>query len=43
VIANQMAHKIPFELVEQVFLTARIILEGQGINAILGMNWMKIH
>jgi hypothetical protein len=26
-----------------VFSTALIILEGQGIDAILGMNWMKMH
>jgi hypothetical protein len=38
-----MARKIPIELAEQVFLTALIILEGQGIDDILGMNWMKMH
>jgi predicted aspartyl protease len=43
VIANQMARKIPLELVGRVFSTALIILEGQGINVILGMNWMKMH
>jgi hypothetical protein len=26
-----------------VFPTALVILDGQGINAILGMNWMKMH
>jgi hypothetical protein len=26
-----------------VFLTSLIILEGQGIDVILGMNWMKMH
>jgi hypothetical protein len=26
-----------------VFSTALIILEGQGIDVILGMNWMKMH
>jgi hypothetical protein len=26
-----------------VFLTTLIILEGQGIDVILGMNWMKMH
>jgi hypothetical protein len=29
--------------VGQVFLTTLIILEGQGIDVILGMNWMKMH
>jgi hypothetical protein len=38
-----MACKIPFELVGRVFSTTLIILEGQGINVILGMNWMKMH
>jgi predicted aspartyl protease len=43
VVANQMAHKIPFELAGRVFSIAFIILEGQGIDTILGMNWMKMH
>jgi hypothetical protein len=41
--ANQMTHKIPLELAGRVFSTALIILEGQGIDAILGMSWMKMH
>jgi hypothetical protein len=36
--ANQIAQKIPLELAGRVFLTTLIILEGQGIDAILGMN-----
>jgi hypothetical protein len=43
VVANQMARKIPLELVGRVFSTTLIILEGQGIDVILGMNWMKMH
>jgi hypothetical protein len=43
VVANQMAHKIPLGLVGRVFSTALIILEGQGIDVILDMNWMKMH
>jgi hypothetical protein len=43
VVANQMAHTIPLELVGRVFSISLIILEGQGINVILGMNWMKMH
>jgi hypothetical protein len=43
VVANQMAWKIPLELVGRVFSTTLIILEGQGIDVILGMNWMKMH
>jgi hypothetical protein len=43
VVANQMVRKIPLELVGRVVLTALIILEGQGIDIILGMNWIKMH
>jgi hypothetical protein len=43
VVANQMARKIPLEFVRRVFSTALIILEGQVIDVILGMNWMKMH
>jgi hypothetical protein len=43
VVANQMACKIPLELAGQLFHTTLIILEDQGINVILGMNWMKMH
>jgi hypothetical protein len=38
VATNQMVHKIPLELVGRVFLTTPIILKGQGIDVILGMN-----
>jgi hypothetical protein len=38
-----MARKIPLELVRRVFSSTLIILEGQGIDVILGMNWMKMH
>jgi hypothetical protein len=43
VVANQIAHIIPLKLVGRVFLTSLIILEGQGIDVILGLNWMKMH
>jgi hypothetical protein len=43
VVANQMARKIPLELAGRVFSTTLIILEGLGIDVILGMNWMKMH
>jgi hypothetical protein len=42
VVVDWMVHKIPLELVGQVFPTSLIILEGQGIDVILGMNWMKM-
>jgi hypothetical protein len=38
-----MARKIPLELAGRVISTTLIILEGQGIDVILGMNWMKMH
>jgi hypothetical protein len=38
-----MVHKISLELVGRVFPTTLVIFEGQGINVILGMNWMKMH
>jgi hypothetical protein len=43
VVADRMVRKIPLELFGQEFSTCLIILEGQGINIILGMNWMKMH
>jgi hypothetical protein len=43
VVANQMVHKIPLKLVGRAFPTTLVILEGQGIDVILGMNWMKMH
>jgi hypothetical protein len=43
VVADRMVCKIRLELVGQVFPTNLIILEGQGIDVILGMNWMKMH
>jgi hypothetical protein len=43
VVADRMVRKIPLELVGRVFPTTLIILEGQRIDVILGMNWMKMH
>jgi hypothetical protein len=43
VVADQMVHKVPLELIGRVFLTNLIILEGQGIDVILGMNRMTMH
>jgi hypothetical protein len=43
VVANQMTRKIPLELAGQVFYTALIFMKDQGIDVILGMNWMKMH
>jgi predicted aspartyl protease len=43
VVANQMVRIIPLELARRVFPTTLVILEGQGIDVILGMDWMKMH
>jgi hypothetical protein len=43
VVASRMVRKIPLELAGQIFLTNLLILEGQGIDIILGMRWMKMH
>jgi hypothetical protein len=43
VVVDRMVHKIPLELVGRVFPTSLIILEGQGTDVIMGMNWMKMH
>jgi hypothetical protein len=43
VVVDRMVRKILLELVGRVFPTSLIILEGQRIDIILGMNWMKMH
>jgi hypothetical protein len=43
VVANQIAREVPLELARQVFPTHLIVLDGYGIDAILGMSWMKLY
>jgi hypothetical protein len=43
VVAKQIAREVSLELAKQVFYTHLIVLDGQGIDIILGMSWMKIH
>jgi hypothetical protein len=43
VVVDRMVHKIPLDLIGRVFPTSLIILEGQGIDVIIGMNRMKMH
>jgi hypothetical protein len=43
VVAKRIARELPLELARQVFPTHRIGLEGQVIDVILGMRWMKLH
>jgi hypothetical protein len=42
-VANQIAREVPLKLAGQVFPTHLIIFDGQGIDVILGMSWMKLH
>jgi hypothetical protein len=41
--ADCIAQKVSLKLSGRVFNTNLIILSGQGIDDILGMNWMKMH
>jgi hypothetical protein len=41
--ADRIVRKAPLELAGRVFSTNLIILKGQGLDAILEMNWMKLH
>jgi hypothetical protein len=41
--ANRIDQKVPLELSGRIFSTNLIILDGQGIDLILGMSWMKLH
>jgi hypothetical protein len=40
--ADRIVRKAPLELTGRVFSTDLIILEGQGLDVILGMSWMKL-
>jgi hypothetical protein len=41
--ADRIAQKVPLESSGGIFSTNLIILNGQGIDVILGMSWMKLH
>jgi hypothetical protein len=41
--ADQLVCRAPLELVGRVFETDLIVLNGQGLDFILGMSWMKWH
>jgi hypothetical protein len=43
VVANQIAREVPLKLAGQVLRTHLIVMDGQWIDAILGMSWMKLH
>jgi hypothetical protein len=42
-VAKQIAREVLLKLAGQVFPTHLIVLDGQGIDVILGMSWMKLH
>jgi hypothetical protein len=41
--ADWLVHRAPLNLAERVFETDLIVLNGQGLDVILGMSWMKWH
>jgi hypothetical protein len=41
--ANRIVQKVMLELSRRIFSPNLIILNGQGIDDILGMSWMKVH
>jgi hypothetical protein len=43
IITKQVVLSIPLNLVRKLYETSLIVLDGQGINVILGMSWMKEH
>jgi hypothetical protein len=43
ILANQIAREVPLKLAGQIFSTHLVVLDGQGIDVILGMSWMKWH
>jgi hypothetical protein len=43
IITIQVVMSIPLSLAGRVYKTSLIVLDGQGIDVILGMSWMKEH
>jgi hypothetical protein len=41
--AGRLVRRAPLNLVGRVFETDLIVLNGQGLDVILGLNWMKWH
>jgi hypothetical protein len=40
---DRITHKVPLKLYRRGFSTSLIVFSAQGIDAILGMRWMKLH
>jgi predicted aspartyl protease len=43
VVAKSIGREVLLKLAGQMFPTHLIVLDGQGIDVILGMSWMKLH
>jgi hypothetical protein len=43
IITKQMVMHAPLSLAERIYKPSLIVLEGQGIDVILGIGWMKTH
>ena len=43
ILTRQLATNVPLNLAGNIYRTGLIVLEGQGIDVILGMSWMKAH
>jgi hypothetical protein len=43
VITKELVMHTPLNLIGKLFRTSLIVVDGQGIDVILGMNWMKGH
>jgi hypothetical protein len=43
VVAKQIAREVLLKLAGEVFPTHLVVLDGQRIDAILGMSWIKLH
>jgi hypothetical protein len=43
VVAKKIAREVPLELAGKVVYTHLIVLDGQGIDVILGICWVKLH
>jgi nicotinate-nucleotide pyrophosphorylase len=41
--ADRRVQKVPLELSGRIFSTNLMVLNGQGIDVIQGMSWMKMH
>jgi hypothetical protein len=43
IVTKQMVMHTPVDLAGKIYKPSLIILDGQGLDIILGMGWMKAH